>query len=99
MHHLVKPGGVDLFPCQAQRQLDIRLDRNGGNQVESLEHETDAVATETRQSGVVHLPQIRTIHHYLSGTEGVQTGQNMQHGGLPRTRRTHNRGEFSAPEL
>jgi hypothetical protein len=50
---LVDPGGVGLLARDRQRQDDVLLRRQHGQQVEELEDEPDVLTPQLRQLGVV----------------------------------------------
>ena len=70
-------------------QSHVLLDGEHGNQVEELEHEADPPAPEERELVVAQGRQRRAVHHDLTRGGRVEAAHEMEQGGLPGSRRSH----------
>jgi hypothetical protein len=78
-----------------QRQLHV-LERGGAReQVESLEHETEIVATQARPLVAVEGADVDAPERIGAAARRVQAAKNIHDSGLARTARSHHRNEFA----
>ena len=94
----VEPGGVGSGTRQAHREKDVGAGVQGGNQVEGLEHEANAVAPQLRQRGVIQGRDVGPLDVDAPGGGGVETGENVHHRRLAGSGGTHDCGELTGAE-
>src|SRR5208282_138667 len=95
---VVEPRPVDFGAREVGRQGDVLFGRQGGDQVERLENETDPVPAHLRQPSVVEQPDLVLPNGGASRRGRVQTCHTVHEGRLPRTRRAHHRSETTTFE-
>ena len=83
---------------QLQRQLDVLLGAEHGQQVEELEDEADAVAAQPRQLGVAHRRDLRAVDLTVPAVGRVEPREQVHERRLARARRAHHRCELPARE-
>src|SRR5699024_1445144 len=83
---------------QLTGQQDVLLGGEHRQQVEGLEHETDALAAQDGQALIVQTGQFRLTQEHLPGGGRVQAGQQVHQRGLARTAGPHDRGELASGE-
>ena len=89
----VEPGRVEVAAGEIGRELDVLERGEGGDEVEGLEHEADAVTTQDRQLLLRHAGEPLAGDLDLAGGEGVETSEAVHEGRLAASRRTHDGGE------
>src|SRR6266542_2225937 len=94
-HQLVDPRFVGLLAGNRERQEDVLLRREHGQEVEELEHEADVAAAELRQVRIVQLRDRRPRDAQLTRSRLVQPGEDVHQRGLAGARRTHHRGQLT----
>ena len=98
LDHLVPPLLRRLPAGQVQRQQDVLLGGQRGQQVEGLEDEADPAAAQQGQGLVVQLGQLHPADLHRAGRGGVQAGQAVHQRGLAGSGRAHDRGELPLAE-
>ena len=78
----VVPVPLRLAVGQALGQKNVLLGAQGGQQVEGLEDEAEAVAAHGGELLVLHAGQVLTSDEHAAGGGGVQARQAVQEGGL-----------------
>jgi len=96
---LLEPGAVHGAARQVQREEDVLLRREGGDEVVGLEDEADAVAAEVGERGVVEGGDLGAGDGDGAGVCGVQPGEAVHEGGLARAGGAHDRGEAGTLEV
>ena len=81
---------------QALRQEDVLLGGQGGQQVEGLEDEAEAIAAHGGELLVFHAGQVLAGDEGVPGGGGVQAGQAVQKSGLARAGGAHDGHELAA---
>ena len=84
---------VHLGMGNVQRQGDVLRRTQGGDQVEGLEDEADALPAQPGQAPLAHSRDLLTIEHDAPTGDRVQTRQAVHERGLARPRGPHDRGE------
>ena len=92
----VVPVPLRLAVGQALRQEDVLLGAQGGQQVEGLEDEAEAVAAHGGELLVLHAGQVLTSDEHAAGGGGVQARQAVQESGLARAGGAHDGHELAA---
>ena len=95
---LGEEGLVRLLAGQFQRQQDVLLSGQGGQQVEGLEDETDALPAEEGELLVVEGVELLATQHHPARGDLVQPGQAVHQGGLAGARGAHDGGEGAPGE-
>ena len=85
--------GLDLAPGQVGRKRDVLHRGERRYEVERLEDEPDAVAPHPGQLLVAQGAQVEIAEQHATGGQGVEAGQAVHQGRLPRSRRAHHGGE------
>ena len=93
---LVEAAALDLPTGDVQGQGDVLPGRQGGNQVEGLEHEADALAPQPGQAPLAHGGDLLPVQGDRPGGGGLQARQAVHEGRLARPRGPHDRGETGA---
>src|SRR5262245_44633600 len=96
---LIEPLLVRLPAGNRQRQDQVLLGRQDGQQVEELEDEAELVAAQLRQVSVVELGDVGPVDQDPATGRAIEPGEHMEQGGLPRAGRAHDRREAVALEL
>jgi len=94
-----QPRLVGLLAAECQREGHVLPRGQRGHQVESLEHEADALTAQQRHGLVVQLAELDVAEQHLSRGEPVQARQAVQQRRLARAGRAHDRGERARGEL
>ena len=89
----VEPRRVGVAPGDRERQQDVLLRGEDGQQVEGLEDEPDLVAAQLGQAGVVEPGELGAVERHRAARRLVEAGEQVHERRLPRTRRPHDRGE------
>ena len=97
--HLVEALRVDLLAGDIQGQGDVLRRREGGDQVEGLEDEADALAAQAGEATLVHGGDHVAVEHDLPGGDRVQAGQAVHERGLAGAGRPHDGGEAGAGDV
>ena len=95
----VEPLLVRLLAGEGEGEGDVLGRGERGQQVEGLEDEADAVPTQAGQALVVERAELGVADVDPAEGEGVEAGQAVEKGGLPRARRSHDRRELAPPDL
>ena len=78
-----KLGAPRAAAVEAQREPDVLGDRQRRHQVERLEHEADALATEDRQPPFAEFPEIDITERNRARRRPVEAGRDVQERALP----------------
>ena len=97
--HLVEALPVDLLAGDIQGQGDVLRRREGGDQVEGLEDEADALAAQTGEATLAHGGDHVSVEHDLPGGHRVQARQAVHEGGLAGAGGAHDRGEAGSGDV
>src|SRR3546814_8914276 len=82
-----------------QRQLVVALRVQHRLQVVELEHEADVLAAPLRQLAGAHAVDARAVDLDLAAAGRVQAADQVEQGGLARTRGTHQRDEVALVDV
>src|SRR5713226_10703090 len=78
-----------------KRQLNIFQGAGAGKQIETLEDETDAAASNQCERGFFQQADIHSAQQVVAAGRFVETPEDIHEGGLAGARRTHNRNELA----
>jgi hypothetical protein len=92
----LEPLAVDLVAGDPRRQQDVLLDRQGRQQIERLEDETDARSPQPCQLAVVEIVQPGAAEHNLAGGRQVEPGEQVHERRFARAGWPHDRREAGA---
>jgi hypothetical protein len=93
------PAAIGLLAAQGQRQQDVLPRGQGGDEVEGLEHEADALAAHQRHALVIERAEVDVPEQHLPRGQPVQAGQAVQRGRFPGTGWPHHGGELAGAEI
>lgn len=88
-----EPVAVGCGAREAEGEFDVRPRVEGGDEVEGLEDEADAVAPQPGEVVVLQAGDRTALDVHLSGGGGVESGEDVEHRGFARARGAHDRGE------
>src|SRR6266542_465667 len=95
-------GGCDVpFPLrfrergEQERQFDVAIRRQDGQEIVKLEHESDVFGPPRRQGPIAELIDALTADRDGTARRPVQPSDQVQQGGFARSRRPHQRQEFA----
>ena len=94
----VEPLAIGASAADAQRQGDVLLRGQDGQQVVGLEDEADLAAAQQREVAVVEAVEARAGDLDPALGRPVEAGEDVQQRRLARARRAHDRGEAAAVE-
>src|SRR5690606_29027605 len=95
----VEPFLIDLAARDVHREGDVLEGGEGGDEVERLEDEADAVAPQLGHPLVGQGRQIGVADEDRSGGRAVETCEAVHEGRLARSGGTHDRGELTGGEI
>src|SRR5229473_557185 len=78
-----------------KRQLNIFQGAGAGKQIETLEDETDAAASNHCERGFFQQADIHSAQQVVAAGRFVETAEDIHEGGLAGARRTHDRNELA----
>ena len=92
---LVHVGGVGLLAVQLNREDDVLIDAEDGDQVVVLEDEADLPPPEDGQGLVLQGEDVLSVHGDGAGGGPVQAAQHVEEGGLAGAGGADHGGEFA----
>ena len=95
----VRPVLVDLAAGELEREDDVLLGREHGEEVEELEDEADVLAPELGQLGVPELRDGGAVDLDLALGRAVEAGEDVHERRLAGARRAHDGGELAALDV
>lgn len=95
----VDPLLVTALAREVHGEGDVLADREGGDQVEGLEDEADALPAQQSEPAVVERAEVGVADEGGTGGEGVESGGAVHQGGLAGTGGPHDRGEAAGREV
>ena len=95
----VRPVLVDLAAGELEREEDVLLRGEHGEEVEELEDEADVLAPELRQLGVAELGDGRPVDLDVALGGTVEAGEDVHEGRLAGARGPHDGGELAALDV
>jgi len=98
VNEFVEPGLVGVATGDRQRQHDVLVGRQHGDEVERLEDEADLVAAQRGQLAVVERRDLDAVEGDCAGRGTVEAGQTVHERRLARARGTHHGGELAGGE-
>ena len=93
-----EPALVDLLAGDPQRQHDVLLGGQDGNQVQRLEHEAHPRPPQAGELGVVEPVEAPSVEPDVARGRTIEPGEYVHERRLSRSRRSHDRGEASPRE-
>src|SRR5690348_13126568 len=100
---LRRPPRSTLFPyttlfrsfSEAQRQLDVFLERHAREEIEGLKHHSDCVAAVTREIERRKFVEVAAARANRTGAGTIQASHEVQEGGFARTGAAKQSEEFA----
>ena len=86
-------------PGEQQRQLHVLIGGEHRQQVQVLEHEPDVFRPPVGQLARSHRAHFRSGHPDAAAGGLIQSGEQVEQGGLARPRRAHQRGKRSLGDV
>jgi hypothetical protein len=99
LDELLEPDLVDLLAGDRQRQDDVLLGRQHGQQVEELEDEADVLAAKPRQGRVVEAGDFRAGDRHAAAGRPIEPREDVHQGRLARAGRPHHGGQLAVIDL
>ena len=90
---------VSFHAEQAQRQPDVATNRQVRKHVKRLEDKTDFRAAKKRAALVVECGEFNVVDRYRARIRRVESGDEVEQGGLAGTRLPANRHEFTTRDI
>jgi hypothetical protein len=98
LEHRLHLGPLRSPPGEAERQRDILPHGQGRQEVESLEHEADPLASQPRERHLTKPAKVLAVEDDRAGGQPIQPGGKVQQRALARPGRAHDRREPSPVE-
>jgi acyl-CoA thioesterase-1 len=95
----VEPGPVLVLTGQGEREQDVLLRGERGDQVVLLEDESEPVAAQQRKVGLVERRERGVADERLTRGQSVESGDALHQRALPGSRRPHDGGELVEREV